>query len=55
MSYLHMNIIVWLKTEIESWEEKANSSFESSYQDGLLDGRKECAENLLEFIKKKEG
>ena len=31
-----------------------NSSFESSYEDGLLDGRKELAENLLEQIKKWE-
>ena len=34
--------------------EKVNSSFESSYEDGLLDGRKELAENLLEQIKKWE-
>ena len=40
--------------EINSWEEKVNSSFESSYEDGLLDGRKELAENLLEQITKWE-
>ena len=47
-------IKTWLLEEISSWEEKVNSSFESSYEDGLLDGRKELAENLLEQIKKWE-
>ena len=47
-------IKTWLLEEISSWEEKVNASFESSYQDGLLDGRKELAENLLEQIKKWE-
>ena len=47
-------IKTWLLEEISSWEEKVNSSFKSSYEDGLLDGRKELAENLLEQIKKWE-
>ena len=54
--YVKLNgkIKTWLLEEISSWEEKVNASFESSYEDGLLDGRKELAENLLEQIKKWE-
>ena len=54
--YVKLNgkLKTWLLEEISSWEEKVNASFESSYQDGLLDGRKELAENLLEQIKKWE-
>ena len=54
--YVKLNgkLKTWLLEEISSWEEKVNASFESSYEDGLLDGRKELAENLLEQIKKWE-
>ena len=54
--YVKLNgkIKTWLLEEISSWEEKVNSSFESSYEDGLSDGRKEIAENLLEQITKWE-
>ena len=54
--YVKLNgkLKTWLLDEISSWEEKVNTSFESSYEDGLLDGRKELAENLLEQIKKWE-
>ena len=54
--YVKLNgkVKAWLIEEISSWEQNVNANFESSYQDELLNGRKELAENLLEQITKWE-
>ena len=45
----------WLEDEVEAYEEYEDEIGDvDSFDDGILEGRKECAECLLEQIKKWE-